>query len=101
MFGGKLVALTKRTNIAMRDVYDVYFFAKNNWDINEDIILTMTSNHLKKHLSDCINLILKIKENQILSGLGELLDVDQKSWVKTNLRKEVLFLLRLRKKLIV
>jgi len=101
MFGSKLVALTKRVNIAMRDVYDVYFFAKNNWDINEDIILSMTGKSLKQYLTNCINLISKIKENQILSGLGELLDVDQKSWVKSDLKKEVLFLLKLRRKIVV
>lgn len=40
IFANKLVALTERnTN---RDIYDVYFFFKNMWDINEKIIIERT-----------------------------------------------------------
>ncbi|PIY00376.1 hypothetical protein COZ22_00390, partial [bacterium (Candidatus Howlettbacteria) CG_4_10_14_3_um_filter_37_10] len=37
LFAGKLAALTLRTETAMRDIYDIHYFAKNNWDINRII----------------------------------------------------------------
>lgn len=94
LFTNKLIALTSRKELAMRDVYDIYFFAKNNWDINQKIIKTKTNKNIKEYLSDCINLIEKIKDNQILQGLGELLDEKEKKWVKSNLKKETIFLLK-------
>ncbi|MCP6718585.1 MAG: hypothetical protein KJI70_03595 [Patescibacteria group bacterium] len=33
---------------------------------------------------------------EILSGMGELLDEKQGAWVKVNLKKDVLFLLKVR-----
>jgi predicted nucleotidyltransferase component of viral defense system len=40
IFANKLVALTERnTN---RDIYDVFFFIQQNFDINEDVILERT-----------------------------------------------------------
>ena len=53
-----------------------------------------TNKNLKSYLTDCILHIENIKDNQILNGLGELLDEKQKIWVKTDLRKEVVFLLK-------
>lgn len=94
MFSSKLVALTTRTNSAMRDVYDVWYFLKNHFDALEEYIKEKTNKDLKSYLTDCILHIENIKDNQILSGLGELLDEKQKIWVKTDLRKEVVFLLK-------
>lgn len=94
MFSSKLVALTTRTNFAMRDVYDVWFFLKNHFDVEEEYIKEKTNKDLKLYLTDCITHIENIKDNQILNGLGELLDEKQKIWVKINLRKEVVFLLK-------
>jgi predicted nucleotidyltransferase component of viral defense system len=94
LFASKLSALTLRSETAMRDIYDVWFFAKNNWDINADVVKARTKKNLKDHLSDCIAIIEQVKDNQILQGLGELLSEKEKEWVKNNLRKEVVFLLK-------
>ena len=94
LFGSKLSALTLRGETAMRDVYDIWYFVKNNWDIDADVVKARTGKSLKDHLGDCIALIEKVKDNQILQGLGELLSEKEKSWVKSNLRKEVIFLLK-------
>ncbi|MBU2542760.1 nucleotidyl transferase AbiEii/AbiGii toxin family protein [Patescibacteria group bacterium] len=94
MFSSKLVALIGRNNIAMRDVYDIYFFAKNNWVINSEIILLWTTKSIGEYLSDCIKTIEKIKENEILAGLGELVNEKEKKWIKESLREEVIFLLK-------
>ncbi|OGI76570.1 hypothetical protein A3C57_03190 [Candidatus Nomurabacteria bacterium RIFCSPHIGHO2_02_FULL_33_12] len=95
MFAKKLSALVSRTDIAMRDVYDIWYFANNNWDIDSDIIETVTGKNAIEYLGDCTRLIEGIKDNEILQGLAELLYTEKdKMWAKTNLRKEVIFLLK-------
>lgn len=94
LFASKLAALTLRSEIAMRDIYDIWYFAENNWNINADVIKARTNKTVKEYLADCISAIEKVKDNQILQGLGELLNEKEKAWVKTYLRKEVIFLLK-------
>lgn len=96
MFAHKLVAMLDRTVLANRDIYDVWFFLKNHWPINETIVQQRVGVSLQEHLQRCIALIEKLSDKNILAGIGELLDHKQKAWAKTNLRKDVLFLLRLR-----
>ena len=83
LFASKLSALTLRSETAMRDIYDIWYFAKNNWDINADVIKARTNKTIKEHLADCIPVIE-----------GELLNEKEKAWVKTHLRKEAIFLLK-------
>lgn len=94
LFTYKLVALTSRREVAMRDIYDIYFFAKNNWDINAALLKNVTNKTTKKYLADCIALIEKVKGNQILQGLGELLAAKEKLWIKNHLKEEVVFMLK-------
>lgn len=94
LFAGKLVALTGRKNIAMRDVYDIYFFAKNNWDIDEKIIKLWTNGNLKECLNKSVKMLEKIEDKKILQGLGEVLEEKEKRWAKDNLKKETIFLLK-------
>lgn len=94
LFASKLVALTLRTKTAMRDIYDIWYFAKSSWDINADVIKAGTNKTIKEHLAECILVIEKVKDNQILQGLGELLSEKEKAWIKNHLRKETVFLLK-------
>lgn len=94
LFTSKLLALTKRKETAMRDIYDIYFFAKNIWEINEKIIDAYAGKTLKEYLADCIAVIEKIKDNQILQGLGELVAEKEKIWIKQHLKYEVIFMLK-------
>ena len=94
LFASKLIALTTRSETAMRDIYDIWFFAKDNWDINTKMVETRTGKKVKKYLTDCITAIEKVKDNQIMQGLGELISEKDKVWVKNHLRKEVIFLLK-------
>jgi len=96
MFAHKLVAMYERRGKATRDIFDVWFFLKNGWGINEGIIKKRTGVTLKEFLKECINLIQKIPEKGILGGMGELLDEKTKRWAKTNLKKDLLFLLNLK-----
>lgn len=94
LFAGKLAALTLRRKTAMRDVYDIWYFAKNNWDIATEIVKIITEKSVKEQIKDCITLIEKVKDNEILQGLGELIDDAQKTWLKKHLRAEILLLLK-------
>lgn len=94
LFAGKLAALTGRKNIAMRDVYDIYFFAKNSWDIDGEIIKFWTGHNAKECLSKSVEALEKIEERKILHGLGEVLSEKEKEWAKSNLKKETIFLLK-------
>jgi len=94
LFSSKLSALTLRNETAMRDVYDIWYFAKNNWDINAEVIKARTDKTVKEYLTDCVATIEKVKDNQILQGLGEFLNEKEKAWVKTYLRTETIFLLK-------
>lgn len=94
LFASKLAALTSRSETAMRDIYDIWFFGKNSWDIKAEVIHARTGKSVKDHLADCITVIEKVKDNQILQGLGELLSEKEKTWVKNNLRTEAIFTLK-------
>ena len=94
LFASKLAALTLRSKTAMRDIYDIWFFANKNWDIDETVIKIRTGKGLKKHLVDCIAVIEQVKDNEILQGIGELVGEKEKAWVKNKLRSETVFLLK-------
>lgn len=95
LFASKLAALTTRSETAMRDIYDIWFFGTNHWDINAEVIKIRTGKTIKKYMADCILAVEAVKDNEILQGLAELLPSEkEKMWVKTHLRKEVIFLLR-------
>ena len=95
LFASKLAALTTRSEIAMRDIYDVWFFGTNHWDINAEVIKSRTGKTIKEYMADCIHVVEAVKDNEILRGLAELLSgEEEKAWVKTHLRKEVVFLLK-------
>src|SRR3989338_3379064 len=95
LFASKLAALTDRRLLAMRDIYDIWFFAKNNWDINAEVVKIRTGKTIREHMAECIPIIEGVKDNEILRGLAELLPGEkEKTWVKTHLRKEVIFLLK-------
>lgn len=95
LFASKLAALTDRRLLAMRDIYDIWFFAKNNWDINSEVLKARTGKTIQEHIADCILVVETVKDNEILHGLAELLlGEKEKAWVKTHLRKEVVFLLK-------
>lgn len=94
VFANKLVALTNRGKIAMRDIFDLYFFFSSNWEINEEIIKNRTKKNLNEYLLDCIDYIEDVPNNNVMQGLGQLVDKKQKEWVKNNLKKDLVYLIR-------
>jgi predicted nucleotidyltransferase component of viral defense system len=95
MFSCKLVALTNRSKFTMRDVYDVWYFAKSGWPISSEIIKIYADKNLPEHLADCKKWILSLKQNQLLIGIGDLLDEKSKNWVKKSLIAETVSLLEI------
>lgn len=96
MTAHKLVAMYERLGTTNRDIFDTWFFLKNNWPINEKIIEKRTGMLIKEFFQKCIAELESMSDRGILSGLGELLDAKQKIWVKKNLRTETIFLLKMK-----
>jgi len=96
IFANKLVALTERnTN---RDIYDVWFFFKNSFELNDDIILERTGESLDIFLNQVIKKIEALWNNyNILDWLWEVLTEKQKFFVKNTLISELLGYLQFKK----
>ena len=94
LFAGKISALTMRTKTAMRDIYDINYFAKNNWDIDEEAVKSISNRDKKEQLSLCLEVIDKIKDNEIMTGLGELVKEEEKEWIRKDLREETIFMIK-------
>lgn len=96
MFANKLMAMYERVGKTSRDIFDVYFFMKNNWPINKEIVEKRAGMPFKKVLERCIKLLEKMNNRNILDGLGEFLTENQKDWARAKLRTETIFLLKAR-----
>lgn len=95
MAASKLAAFLMRKKFAARDMYDLWFFLKKGWDIREEIVREKYGKTIMQALQDAIKKTQDISGIQLLQGLGELLDEEQKKWVKQHLREELLFQLKL------
>ncbi len=96
MFAHKLCAMYERIGKTNRDIFDVWYFLQNEWPVNKKIVEERTSMTFKEFLQKCVDSLEKMTDQNILSGMGELLDAKQKDWVKAKLRTETIFLLKLK-----
>ena len=95
MFSHKLIAITKRTGLASRDLFDIGFFFNNKWEFNKSIIEERSGKSVSLYFEELINFIDKnFNEKNILDGLGELIDSNTKADTKKNLKNDVIFQLR-------
>ncbi|MDZ7611988.1 MAG: nucleotidyl transferase AbiEii/AbiGii toxin family protein [Candidatus Moranbacteria bacterium] len=97
MFANKFIAMLERKKEANRDIFDVWFFLKHNWPLNKTTIEERTGLGMKKFLEKCIQKLEKKTNRNILDGMGELLDEEQKKWAKENLLNDTIFLLKISK----
>ena len=95
MLAGKLSALLTRKKFAARDLFDLWFFLKNNWKIDHNLLKDQTCMSLTEALGNARVRVSSVKKTELLSGLGELIGEDQKKWVRENLQNDLLFLLKL------
>ncbi len=96
MFAHKIVAMHERVGKTSRDIYDVWYFLKNNWPLNREIIEQRSGMPLKDFLQKCIDQLEKMSNKNILVGLGESLSDRQKDWARAKLRSDTIFLLNAR-----
>ncbi len=96
MFAGKLVALTQRKEFVSRDLYDAHFFLVQRWDIDTDVLDAYGVKSLKEYLERCIAFVETIPDKTLLAGLGELIDEKDKIFVKSQLKSDTVFLLKVR-----
>lgn len=95
MAAGKLAALLTRRKFASRDLFDLWFFLKNNWQIDKRVLKEKTGLSLAQALKKAQAKVKVLKREELLAGLGELLDNKQKAWVREKLCEELLFFIRL------
>ena len=96
MFAHKLMAMHERVGKTSRDIYDVWFFLKNNWPINKKIVEQRSSKTFKEMLEKSVEQLEKMNHKHILDGLGDFLTEPQKDWARAKLRTETIFLLKAR-----
>lgn len=94
MFAHKLMAMIERVGKTSRDIFDVQFFAKNNWPINKKIVEERSGLHFKEALEKAIDQLESMDNKHILDGLGELLSDAQKDSARVKLKDDTVFLLR-------
>ena len=95
IFANKLATLLERREVANRDIFDIWFFAKEGWPINYKLVEERTDLSFEKYIKKCIATLEKTSDKYILTGMGELLDNKLKIWAKDNLKKETIFQLKL------
>jgi predicted nucleotidyltransferase component of viral defense system len=96
MFAHKLMAMLERIGKTSRDIYDVCYFLKSNWPVNKEIVERRSGVSFKEALQKCVDEIEKIKDRNLLVGLGESLTDSQKDWARAKLKSETIFLLKAR-----
>ncbi|MCX7589663.1 MAG: nucleotidyl transferase AbiEii/AbiGii toxin family protein [Patescibacteria group bacterium] len=92
---GKLSAFLTRKKFASRDLFDLWFILKNEFDFDENYLKKQIKLDLKSALRKAMKKVKTIKPNQLLQGIGELIEEKQKNWIKEKLKNEVLFYLNL------
>ncbi len=96
MLSSKLAALLARKRFASRDLFDLWFFLDKGWSFDKQCVKSALEYSLEKALKEALNKVEQVKNNQLLHGLGELINNSQKDWVKRNLKEELIFLLKLK-----
>jgi len=94
LFAHKLCAMLDRNVFTNRDIFDIYYFMKQKTPINETIVMKRMGKELTEYIDTCIERIEKIKSSTLLNGLGELVDINLKEFVKTKLKGETIQLLK-------
>jgi len=95
MVSCKLVALVDRNKFASRDVFDINYFLKNGFEIDRDLVEKMTGKKFKEVIKMAIERINKLKSNEVMFGLGDLLDEKTKIYVREKLIEDVMLELKM------
>jgi predicted nucleotidyltransferase component of viral defense system len=82
----KLCAITSRSTMQNRDIYDADYMLKKNWEPCAEIVRLRTG----MSLTDYYNVLLKTIDDpaiikNIMLGLGEVLEQKERAWARENL----------------
>jgi len=94
MFAHKLCALLDRNSIAGRDIFDCWFFMKNQSPVNKEIVEARMNVRLSEYIQRCIDRLEQVDDKHLLQGTGELMDDEMKKFVRTKLRTETIGFLK-------
>lgn len=98
MFARKLLALTMRSQLAARDLFDINFFLKANWPLNTQTIKEASGQSTIDYLAKVSKFIqANFNTRNVLDGVGELLVEEQRRdpKLKTELIDGTIFNLQL------
>jgi predicted nucleotidyltransferase component of viral defense system len=96
VFAHKLAAMHERIGRTSRDIYDVWFFLRQHFPINREIVQKRSGMSFDAFLQTCIGQLEKMSNRKILDGVGEFLTPSQKDWDKSKLREDTISMLKLR-----
>ena len=94
MHSHKLCALLDRSSVINRDIFDCWFLMSKHTALNPAIIEQRMKMSLSDYLPTCIDAIKKLPNRSLLDGLGELVNPELKTFIRTKLRAELVTLLR-------
>lgn len=94
MFAHKLCAILDRGVLANRDIFDTWFFMKEQTPLNKNLVESRMNKPLPDYLQECIDRLETMGKKSLLQGLGELMDGEMKKFVRTKLRAETIELLK-------
>jgi predicted nucleotidyltransferase component of viral defense system len=96
MIAHKMIALMDRKILANRDLFDVHYFLSTSYvnDINYEITKDRTGKDPVEFYRELYEFVSNVDNSTILNGLGEVLDKEQKDWVKAKLKEELLGLIK-------
>jgi predicted nucleotidyltransferase component of viral defense system len=94
MFAHKLCALLDRNSITGRDIFDCWFFLKNQSPVNKAIVESRMHMSFTDYIQKCIDRLDSVNDKGLLQGVGELMDNEMKKFVRAKLRTETIGLLR-------
>lgn len=95
MFAHKLCALLDRKIFTNRDIFDIYYFMNQKTPVNKFIVEKRMNREFREYLDLCIAKVGSINSKTLLNGLGELVDIGLKEFVKTGLKSETIKLMKM------
>lgn len=94
MFAHKVCALLDRNSLTNRDIFDSWFFMQRQTPINTKLVEARMQMPYADYMQNCIDKLESLSDRGLLQGLGELMDPEIKTFVRTKLRKEAISLFR-------
>ena len=95
MFAHKLCALLDRKLMAGRDLFDCWFFMSRRTPLNKEIVESRMKIPMSDYLQLCLDRLEGLSDRGLLQGMGELMDEEMKTFVRTKLRTETIGLMKL------